>query len=201
MEKFAPEAYVDALLLMSEAPFSILPMAVNEMHLFSYLGCILALFKGRPTGDWGYSYSVTSEGFPWGPELELARDAAHRSGLIDLNDKSQMSPRSSALSAELETILEIGPWAERRPWIRAATECALALPMGSIRHAVSRSPGVSAPFFLGQRGRLLEPADTKLLYDEYEVVSSVLGAEAHDLLSPAVIWLSARILRKEDELV
>lgn len=198
MTDLVPEAYLDALVIMHDAPESVLPMSVNEMHLYSYLGCVLALFKGKPVADWGYAYAITSEGFPWSAELDQAREAQCASGLIEVNDRGMMRARPLELAAELDTVLSLGSWSERRPWLRAAVECALALPIGSIRHAVSRSPGVATPFLLGQRGRLLEPADTKLLYEEYAVVSEVLGGGAQDILSPAVIWLSARILRKEE---
>jgi hypothetical protein len=196
-----PEAYVDGLVIINDAPASVLPMSVNEMHLYSYLGCILALFKGKPVADWGYPYAITSEGFPWSAEFDQARETLCASGLIEVDDRGLMTPRPFELTTELQTVLSLGSSAERRPWLRAAVECALALPIGSIRHAVSRSPGVATPFFLGQRGRLLEPADTMLLYEEYAVVSEVLGSRAQDVLSPAVIWLSARILRKEDAAV
>jgi hypothetical protein len=197
----APEAYVDGLVIMNDAPASVLPMSVNEMHLYSYLGCILALFKGKPVADWGYPYAITSEGFPWSAEFDQARKTLCASGLIEVDDRGLMTPRPLELKAELETVLGLSSSAERRPWLRAAVECALALPVGSIRYAVSRSPGVSTPFFLGQRGKLLEPSDATLLYEEYAIVSEVLGSGAQDVLSPAVIWLSARILRKEDAAV
>lgn len=196
-----PEAYVDGLVIMNDAPASVLPMSINEMHLYSYLGCILGLFKGKPVADWGYPYAITSEGFPWSAEFDQAREALCAGGLIEIDDQGLMTSRTPDLASELQVVLGLNSFAERRPWLRAAVECSLALPIGSIRHAVSRSPGVATPFMLGQRGRLLEPADTTLLYEEYAVVSEVLGAGAQDILSPAVIWLSARILRKEEAAV
>jgi hypothetical protein len=201
MKDVVPEAYVDGLVILKDARTSVLPMSVNEMHLYSYLGCIFALFKGKPVADWGYPYSITSEGFPWSAEFDYARETMCTTGLIEVDDNGMMTPRPVELAAELDTVLGLGPWRERRLWLRAAVECALALPIGSIRHAISRSPGVASSFFLGQRGRLLEPADATLLYEEYAIVSAVLGAEAQDVLSPAVIWLSARILRKENAAV
>jgi hypothetical protein len=192
-----PEAYFDTLALMNDAPSSILPMSVNEMHLFSYLACIFALFKGEPLGEWGYPFAITSEGFPFSAQLDVAREISCSNGRIELSDNGLMQPRPVELEAEFETILGVGSWTKRRASLRAATECALALPMGSIRFAVNRSPGMSTSFFLGQRGQLLEPFDVALLYEEYEVVASVLGSDASDILSPAVLWLSARIMRKE----
>ncbi len=199
MSDLIPEAYFDTLALMNDAPSSVLPMTVNEMHLFAYLACIFALFKGEPLGDWGYPFAITSEGFPFSAQLDYAREISCSNGRIELSDSGLMRPRPTELEAEFETILRVGSWAKRRASLRAATECALALPMGSIRFAVNRSPGMSTSFFLGQRGQLLEPLDVALLYEEYEIVTSVLGSDASDILSPAVLWLSARIMRKEGD--
>jgi hypothetical protein len=196
--EISPEAYFDALAIMNDAPASVVPLSVNEMHLYSYLGCVFALFKGKPVAEWGYPFAITSDGFPFSVELDQAREMLCSAGIVELDNDGRMRARPGELGEELNTVLSVGPWQSRRPWLRAATECALALPIGSIRHAVSRSPGVASSFLLGQRARLLEPTDATLLYEEYGIVSSVLGADTQDMLSPAVIWLSARILRKED---
>jgi hypothetical protein len=198
VNEIAPEAYCDALFVAGDAPKSLLPMSIVEMHLFSYLGCILALFRGKAIGDWGYSYAVTTEGFPFSAEFEDGRTTLVLSGLLDSDDNGLLHPRRAELMAELETVVSLGPWADRRPLLRAAMECALALPLGSIRYAIGQTPGIASAVRLRQRRRLLDPDDVSLLYDEYKVVSLVLGPDVQDVLSPAVIWLSARILRNED---
>lgn len=109
-----------------------------------------------------------------------------------------MTARCDELAAEIDSLLTLGSWADRRQWLRAATQCALALPVGSIRHAIGQTPGLGASVRLGQRRLLLQADDIDLLYEEYGIVSSVLGDDVKDLLSPAVIWLSARIMRTED---
>ncbi|MFE0015964.1 hypothetical protein ACFWXH_14035 [Mesorhizobium sp. NPDC059054] len=174
-------------------------MTVIEAHLYAYLGCILGLFRGQAVGDWGYPFAVTSEGFPYSAQFDHARSTAIAQGLAVEDDKGMLTVHRSDISEEIENLLTFGPWSERRLWLRAATECALALPVGSIRHAISQTPGMAASIRLRQRRQLLLPGDIELLYSEYKIVSSVLGADARDLLSPAVIWLSARILRTEEQ--
>jgi hypothetical protein len=197
--EIVPSAYCDALVIANDSPQSIVPISIVEMHLFSYLGCVLALFQGLPVAAWGYQYAVTSEGFPFSAEFEEARRSIALAGLVDFDEQGLLQPRRPELSDELETVLSVGYWAsQRRPWLRTATECALALPMGSIRYAINQTPGLEMPIKLGQARKLLDVDDVSLLYDEYKIVSSVLGADAEDTLSPAVLWLSARILRKED---
>ncbi|SDD60142.1 hypothetical protein SAMN05421720_1014 [Rhodospira trueperi] len=184
---------------MADAPASIVPMTVIEAHLYAYLGCILGLFKGQAVGDWGYRFAVTSEGFPFSVQFETARSIVVARGLVDQDGEGMMTARRNELAAEIDSLLTLGSWGDRRLWLRAATQCALALPVGSIRHAISQTPGLAASVRLGQRRHLLQANDIDLLYQEYRIVSSVLGSDVKDLLSPAVIWLSARILRTEDE--
>lgn len=195
----SPSAYCDALIIACDAPKSVLPVSVVEMHLFSYLGCVLGLFKGKPIGEWGYQYAVTSDGFPFSAEFEDARKSLLRSGLLETDEEGLLDPRQPDATDELDTIQSLGHWAtERRPWLSTATECALALPMGSIRSAINQTPGVALPIRLGQVRKLLDMDDVSLLYEEYKIISSVLGSQPEDTLSPAVLWLSARILRNED---
>jgi hypothetical protein len=196
-----PEAYFDAVAIMADAPASILPMSVIEAHLYAYLGCILGLFRGQAIGEWGYSFAVTSEGFPFSVQFETARSMVVSRGLVDEDGAGLMGARRHELAAEIDSLLNLGSWADRRQWLHAATQCALALPVGSIRHAIGQTPGLAASVRLGQRRHLLQADDIGLLYEEYGIVSSVLGADVKDLLSPAVIWLSARILRTEDATV
>ncbi|NWD08948.1 hypothetical protein [Pseudomonas gingeri] len=197
---FSPEAYCDAVSILIDAPASLLPMSIIELHLFSYLGSILSLFQGRPLGDLGYSYVVTTEGFPFSVQLEDARALLVSSGLILIDDQGYMQPRFPEIEAEYQELLTLRSLSERRALFNAATQCALALPIGSIRHAVSQSPGMASAIDLGHRSDLFNPDDVSLLYDEYKIVRSVLSQDSKDILAPAVIWLSARIMRGEGDL-
>lgn len=198
MGEITPEAYCDALLILNDSPKSLLPMSVTEMHLFSYLGCILALFQGEPVGDWGYSYAVTEQGFPFSAEFEEARKVLHSHGLLEMDDNNLQQAIQPALNNELAMVLSIGSWQKRSLWIRAAMQCALTFPLGLIRAAVSQTPSTELAIALRRTCKLLDTDDVKLLYEQYDIVNSVLGSDAHDILSPAVIWLSARILKSED---
>ena len=195
MPEVVPEAYFDNLVLVGDAPASVLPISIVELHLYSYLGCILALFRGEPIGDWGYGYSVTSDGFPFSAELEDSRRLLAEAGLLEVDEAGLMRPNTDLLADELKTVLSLSSWEGRRSYLRTATECALALPVGSIRYAINQTPGVLPSLQLKQRRRLLDDDDISLLYEEYKVVRSVVGES--NALSPAVIWLSARIMRTE----
>ena len=185
------------MFLIGDAPSSLVPMSVSELHLFAYLGCLLALFKGSPVSEWGYRFSVTREGFPFSAEFEVARKLLIRSSIVEIDDQGLMRPDPSRFDAEFGIHLVLRQSARRRYWLKIATQCALALPVGSIGHAIGRSPGFSQFGRHPQSHSLLEEGDVGLLYDEYKAVQSILGDDAKDLLSPAIIWLSARVLRDQ----
>lgn len=193
--EITPEAYFDALAILGDAPASIVPMSIVEMHLYAYLGCVLGLFRGNPVAAWGYSFAITTEGFPYSVQFDEARQVLLFRGLATQNDEGLLEPDSENMQIEMEEVLSFSQYGTRRDWLRTATNCALAFPVGAIRHAINRSPGVEAPLRLGQRRQLLQTDDVELLYDEHEAVRKVLGPEVQDLLSPAVLWLSARVLR------
>lgn len=66
-------AYADVVLLIGLAPSSLTPISVPELHLYAYLGNLIAFSEGQPASDWGYRFSVTREGVPYSQDLEMAR--------------------------------------------------------------------------------------------------------------------------------
>lgn len=194
----SPQSYFDVVSILQGAPASILPMSVVELHLYAYLGCVLALFRGSPVSDWGYHFSVTSEGFPFSVELDAARKVALVRGLAQEDAAGLIETDVVNLAREFTILSRLSSLSGRVEWLRAATNCALAFPVGVIRYAINQTPGMAVPVSLGQRGTLFQDSDVALLYDEYKAVKEVLGPEVEDLLSPAVLWLSARVLRSNE---
>ena len=194
----SPQSYFDVISILQAAPASILPMSIVELHLYSYLSCVLALFRGVPVSEWGYHFSVTSEGFPFSAELDAAREVASFRGFVVEDAQGLIEPDPYNLPAEFRALCRLPSLAGRREWLEAATNCALAFPIGAIRFAINQTPGMAVPIGLGQRSVLFQEDDVALLYDEYRAVSEVLDPGTQDLLSPAVLWLSARVLRSSE---
>lgn len=191
-----PEAYMDALFIFDSAPSSISPLSIVEFHLFSYLGCILALFNGTPISEWGYKYSINSFGFPFSAEIEEARKNLISRGLITIDSAGLQTVNKEYIKSEISLVGTFGSWDSRRIFMKYATACALTLPIGSIRYAVNSSDSTLSAIELKQRRMLLSSEDITLIYDEYKLIKSLLNNDSDDLLSPAVIWLSARVMRQ-----
>lgn len=198
-DDFAPNAYADVVTLLHVAPRSAIPLSVAELHLFAYLGRILSLFDGLPIADWGYDFVVTSEGFPFSAQLDEGLKAASRLGLVTDDFDGELVPAETAIAAEYEVLTKISDACRRSAWLRAATHCSLSIPSGSIRYAVNHSPGLAAATSSGQRRMLLQPTDVASLYAQYAVVRNALGEIDHDLLAPAIVWLSAYVVAKNTD--
>lgn len=194
----SPDAYFDVIALLGDAPRSVLPMTIFELHLYAYLACILGLFRGSPTASWGYIFAVTSEGVPFSAELEEARRLLTARSWVSESAEGYIAPQADALPAELEELSSLSGPRRRREYLKVATRCALSLPIGAVRQAVGASPGLAAAAALGQKRLLLQEQDVLVLHDEYEAVCAALETGPRSLLAPAVLWLSARVLRGGD---
>lgn len=196
-DDISPEAYGDCLAIVAMAPKSVLPVSVIEMHLFAYLGCILALFGGRPAAEWGYRFALTKDGFPFSPKFEEARHTVVDRGLLVVHPDATVSGNEPDLLKEVGLLMELASFSQRRDWFKTATECTLALPLGSIRYALENLPSIRAATRLNQNHPLLQQSEVDQLYEEYAFISGALEENSVDPLSPAVIWLSARLLESE----
>ena len=190
---FAPEAHFDTVAIIGSAPRSVAPVAIIELHLYAYLACILGLFKGNPAGAWGYGFTVTPEGFPFSFELESSRAFISSRGWIEEDGRGTMTARGDTLKVELDRLAGLRMFSDRYEALRAATRCAVALPVGAIRGAINRSPGMVEPLALGQAQALLREGDVGLIHDECRAIELALGDKSVGLLSPAVLWLSSRL--------
>ena len=168
------------------------------MHFFSYLGCILALYQGNPVTEWGYRFAVTTEGFPFSGDFECARRLLERRGIVTSDAEGWLEDVSEEAFAEFTNLSGIPSFARRSGWVKSALECTLALPIGSIRSAVGSLPAIRTASILAQNQALFDEDEIELLYSEFRLLEEAFADGVADPLSPAVIWLSARLLGQEE---
>jgi hypothetical protein len=188
------DAYADAVLLIGNAPSSLTPMSVSELHLYAYLGNLIAFSQGQPVSDWGYRFTVTREGFPFSQELEQARcDLVNRSIIVEQR-KGLLQPDEELFEPEYRLMLELSQTRRREIWQKTSLACALNLPSGAVRHAINQSPGMAINFQQGRAGELLRSQDTDRIYEEFEMIREFLDEQSGSIVQPAVTWLAARVL-------
>lgn len=170
----------------------------GEVHLFSYLACLLSLFRRQPVADWGYSFAGLDSGSPFSaelqaawPNLELAGLIAGRAGSITITEEGEK---------ELEFLSALQRFGRRKPYLTAALESLLSFPVGMLRSALSMEPGLRPALKLGGTRPLLEETALGQLHDHFEALHSVLG-QPHDLSVPSTVWLTylLELARKHDQ--
>ena len=67
-----PEATFDCLLVAERLRREAGTFTAPELHLFSYLGCLLWLYRGNIAADWGYSFVGTELGAPFSLDIDYA---------------------------------------------------------------------------------------------------------------------------------
>ena len=75
---------------------------------------MLALFRGAPVAQWGYTYAVTSDGFPFSGDFENARKRVVMAGLLVSDEEELLRPVQPELSEELKLVESFGAWTEER---------------------------------------------------------------------------------------
>ena len=185
-------AVTDVVYLVGQAPGSLAPVSIAELHLYAYLGNLVAFNRGLPVSDWGYRFSVTAEGFPFSDALANATEnLVHRS--IVAVQKGRVSS-DEFLEGEIAILDGLIQSARRKSWLGDALACALHLPRGAIRDAINQTPGMALSLRDRRPSVLLKDAEVEEIHDEFATVKEVLGVESEDPLQPVVVWLSARVV-------
>ena len=181
------------MFLVGLVPSSLAPLSIAELHLYAYLANLIALTRGVPVADWGYPFSVTTEGFPFAHDLEVGRENLERRSVIFEKDGC-LRPEDDLFLAEVQILSGLAQSARRKQWLSDALTCALNLPGGAVRNAINNSPGVFASLRDRRASALLKDSDIAAIYNEFRLVADVLGPHSNDLLQPMVVWLSARVI-------
>jgi len=190
------EPYVDAIWLGQNMPSSLLPVSRIDMHLFSYLACIVSLLNGNAINSWRYRYTINDEGFPFSANFDEALSAAIRGGFFKDSLTGKLNFNQRKLSSELEILKSIHrPSAKRFDHLSNSLRAALMLPIGQIRNSVSQSVSTKEVYRkLDQRRFSFQDQDEiDSIYNEYRVVYEAFDEDPGEL-SPLIVWISSRLI-------
>src|SRR5437016_13209164 len=81
----SPFAYFDTLSLGERTSDLVEGFSRPELHLFSYAACLLSLYEGQPSADWGYEFIATENGLPFAADLDASLETAFGLGQCHLH--------------------------------------------------------------------------------------------------------------------
>jgi len=188
VDRLNPYAFFDCLALGARLQQFLGSSAPAEFHLFSYLACLLSLYRGKPASAWGYGFAGTPSGSPFSPELESAKDLILRAG-YGISEETGYLRLSRRGLDEFRVLRRFGTNRSRDVFLVGACSSILALPVGIVRAAVGNSPELRVVAYLRSARPLLSQSAVDALYDDFQSLHEEIGTEIADLMIPAVIWL------------
>ncbi len=187
-EDINPYSFFDALFVVDRVGKVLGNATLLEVHLFAYLACLLALYRGQPVAEWGYSFVGTKMGAPYSREIETAVASSVRKGFFrDLNSGFVLTERGAA---EIQLLGDLNQNNLKQVYLEASCSMLLAFPVGIIREALFNEPGLKATVSLSASRALLTGASLELLYEHFSKLSQAVGVEIEDLMIPASVWVT-----------
>jgi hypothetical protein len=187
-EDINPYSFFDALFVVDRIGRVLGNATLLEVHLFTYLACLLALYRGQPVGEWGYFFVGTKMGAPYSREIEAAvASSVHKGFLKDLNSGFILTEEGTA---EIQLLGDLSQNKLKQVYLEASCSMLLAFPVGIIREALFNEPGLKATVSLSATRALLTGAPLELLYEHFSKLSQAVGVEIEDLMIPAAVWVT-----------
>ncbi len=183
-----PDSAFDVLALTSklESTFEV-GVLHEELQLFAYLACLLSVYDGQPSAEWGYEFAATTSGSPYSGDLDEAVRARYELGFLNRQaDQFYMTDRGAV---ELELLAQLSRNRDRSPYLEAAASSVLIKPVGSVGRAISQDPQIRSAASLHHSRPLLGESATLVLYSHFQMLRNALVDYGEDLLLPAVAWI------------
>ena len=180
-------ASYDVLALLHHLSSSVDGADEAELHVFSYLACLLSVYAGHPASDWGYDFIASPAGAPFAVELDDAvRWAANVGFVASAGARWQLTPEGTA---EFRALSELSTHYRRLQFIEPACASTLSIPLGWVRRGINQTPALQSAGRRDSRRYLSDEAAIDALYDQFDVLKRVIRQDVGDLLVPAVVWL------------
>ncbi|MBT0664121.1 hypothetical protein KI809_07380 [Geobacter pelophilus] len=184
-----PSSYFDVLSITSKLSNSMQKVSIAEIHLFSYLSCLLWLYKKQPVAFWGYPFAATPQGHPYSADLDESIKYLLRNGTVAISDDKHIIVTPSG-ETEFSELLKMTMFTEREPYLEGACSCVLAMPIGMIRNGIMNEPEINNSIALAQKRMLLTTDGVDMLYEQFDVLSKAIGVAVDDLMIPSVVWVT-----------
>jgi len=184
-----PDATFDCLFVADRLQHEMHTFSPAELHLFTYLTCLLWLYRRHLLTDWGYGFVGTELGSPFSVDIDAAiKELLRRGYFVRIQERLQMS---SMAQDQLQDFQMLDLNSDRVECLRAACSSTSAFSVGMVGNALSQEPELRRARAVSVSRPLLEEAAQAQLFDQFDVLRRALLKGSSDLRVPAVVWLAA----------
>jgi hypothetical protein len=184
-----PDATFDCLFVANYLKIQRSSISVQAIHLFTYLACLLWLYRERVASDWGYVFVGTEFGAPFSQEVDTALQKLLEHGYFrKVNDHVCLTNLAGRLLNDFSA-LTINQ--DRAECLRAACSSTTIFSVGMVSNALEKEPDLMRAKALPANRLLLEDSARSQLYAQFDTLRKAIGQRSKDLRLPAFVWLTA----------
>ena len=165
---------------------------LSEIHILSYLSCLLSIYSGDSSKEWGYIFTKTAYGYPFSNEIKQAVDSLIMDKLLD-NDGGHINVTKDGVFFN-NKFLNFNFYSKRIKYLEASINCLSLTPFGVIRSALFSDPVLTSAKSKS-KSILLEDNNysTNLLFEQFKDLKSAINNEYESLVIPALTWMSGNL--------
>lgn len=166
-------------------------VAPAELHIFSYLACLMSLYDGRGSAEWSYGFAATPAGAPYAVVLAEECDRLRAAGR--LLDHGEVVVLSETGVQEVAGLRGFKSLLVRERYLEAACASATLLPLPSVADALSFEPQLQRALRAPSTRELFKPVGQALLNEHFRALADALRQRApdtSDLLVATTVWLT-----------
>jgi hypothetical protein len=165
--------------------------APAELHVFSYLACLLSLYEGRAPELWSYGFAATPAGTPYA--VSLAEECNRLRAAGHLIDQGEVLALSADGARELRELRTLRLLSDRDRYLVASCAASTLLPLPAVADALSFEPQLQRALRSSSTRELFKPAGLVLLQRHFGALSDCLrqrSPDTADLLVATTVWLT-----------
>ncbi len=181
INQILPEAYFDCLSIAHKLDNFLDGFEEKEIHLFAYFSAILFHYNGAPTANWGYKFTIDSDGYPHAKVLSDAIKNNEKNGYFE--DTGSFLIITGRGTDEFNKFKKLPTNQKREKYLDAACSTSILIPYKETKEALLNDPGLKKEQETNNQDWVTY-SNEKL-----KEITTEIGVPSDELLLPAVSWV------------
>ena len=165
-------------------------VSIAEIQMFSYLSCVLSIFEGNNSNEWGYRFIKNEYGSPYSQDLENVFSHFQSNKMIDVQEDyfklNDVSLRKYSILKKMNL------FKNREKYLSVSTKSIKFLSYSQVRKSLYNEPTLYFSKQSSNKKLLLddESASIHQLYSQFSKLRIAIDKKYDELIIPALAWMS-----------